>query len=89
MGTLSSSMFSRLAPLIALRQAVVGLWAAFRDPKTPRLAKVLLVAAALYVISPFDIVPDVMPILGWLDDAAVIPLALTAFAKLAARRRQR
>lgn len=76
-------------PLIALRQAVIGLWRAFRDPKTPKLAKVLLVAAAVYVISPIDIVPDVMPILGWLDDAAIVPLALAAFAKLAARRRQR
>lgn len=82
-------MLPRLMPLIALRQAVIGLWRAFRDPKTPKLAKVLLVAAAVYVISPIDIVPDVMPILGWLDDAAIVPLALAAFAKLAARRRQR
>jgi uncharacterized membrane protein YkvA (DUF1232 family) len=46
-------------------------WALLRHPRTPLMSKLLVVGAALYVVSPIDIVPDVFAGLGWLDDAAV------------------
>lgn len=46
-------------------------WAMLRDTRTPASAKLTAVLALLYVISPVDLIPDVLPILGWLDDGLV------------------
>lgn len=46
-------------------------WAMLRDPRAPAAAKLTAVLAVLYVVSPFDLVPDLVPILGWLDDGVV------------------
>jgi uncharacterized membrane protein YkvA (DUF1232 family) len=51
-------------------------WAMLRDPRTPAAAKLTLVLAMLYVLSPVDLVPDVIPVLGWLDDGVVAVLLL-------------
>lgn len=48
------------------------------DPKVPLIRKFLIAGALAYLISPLDIVPDLLPVLGWLDDAAVA-VALWAF----------
>jgi len=53
-----------------------------REPRVPFLIKALPVLAALYVISPLDFVPDVLPVLGQLDDVGVILVALEAFLKV-------
>ena len=53
-----------------------------REPAVPVLTKVLPFLALLYVISPLDFVPDVLPVLGQLDDLGVILVALGAFLKL-------
>jgi uncharacterized membrane protein YkvA (DUF1232 family) len=53
-----------------------------REPAVPLLAKALPAAAALYVVSPLDFVPDVLPVLGQLDDLGMILIALGAFEKL-------
>lgn len=46
-----------------------------RDPQVPWHAKATGIAAIIYLISPIDLIPDVMPIIGWLDDLAMLPLA--------------
>lgn len=46
------------------------------DPRVPRSAKVALVLAALWVVSPIDLVPEFLPIIGPLDDVVVVALAL-------------
>jgi uncharacterized membrane protein YkvA (DUF1232 family) len=53
-----------------------------REPAVPRLIKTVPILAVLYVISPLDVVPDFLPLLGQLDDLGVALLALEAFTRL-------
>ena len=47
-----------------------------RDPKGPRMAKVVTLIAVLYLVWPADLIPDIVPFLGWLDDLGITALAL-------------
>lgn len=44
------------------------------DPRTPRIAKLLLGAAIAYLLSPIDLIPDFIPVIGHLDDVLIVPL---------------
>ena len=57
-------------------------WYAFRHPSTPLPGKLALFAMAVYVISPVDLIPDTFPVLGWIDDAALISFGLPALLRL-------
>ena len=58
-------------------------WRLFRDPRVPLRAKVILIVAMLYVLDPFDFLPDFFfPFLGMLDDLAVVILAARWFISL-------
>ena len=52
-----------------------------RDKQAPLLPRLLALFAVLYVIMPFDAIPDAIPIVGWLDDVGVIALVLAWTAK--------
>jgi len=54
---------------------------ALRDPRTPRMVKVGIVALALYAVSPIDLVPDVVLLFGWADDLAILMLGIPFLAK--------
>lgn len=51
-------------------------WLAARDARTPWPARLLAVAVAAYALSPIDLIPDFIPVLGWLDDLLIVPLGL-------------
>lgn len=53
-----------------------------RHPGTPRLAKVLLGAAVAYLLSPIDLIPDVIPVIGHLDDAIIVPALIASAIRL-------
>jgi uncharacterized membrane protein YkvA (DUF1232 family) len=60
----------------ALKRDVVALWIAARDPRTPWYAKVAAGAVAAYALSPIDLIPDFVPVLGYLDDIVIVPLGI-------------
>ena len=53
---------------------VYALYLAARHPDTPRYVKLLLASAVVYFISPIDLMPDLTPVFGYIDDLAVVPL---------------
>lgn len=59
-----------------LRAEVYALYLASRDPRVPIVAKLLVALVVAYVLSPIDLIPDFIPILGQLDDLMIIPLGL-------------
>jgi len=65
-----------------LKRDTVALWIAARDPRTPVAAKIVAAAVAAYALSPIDIIPDFIPVLGYLDDVLIVPLGILLAIKL-------
>ena len=59
-----------------MKRDVFALYLAARDPRVPWYAKALALATAAYALSPIDLIPDFIPILGYLDDLIILPLAI-------------
>ncbi len=70
----------RVAKRIPFAEDLLAAWFCARDPSTPRRVRLTLLAALGYFVLPIDALPDIMPILGFTDDAAVIAAALAAVA---------
>ena len=66
----------------AIRRDVVAVWIAARDPRVPWYAKALALAVAAYALSPIDLIPDFVPVLGYLDDLIIVPLGILLVIKL-------
>lgn len=66
----------------AVRRDALALWIAARDPRTPWLAKAFCAAVAAYALSPIDLIPDAIPVLGLLDEAFLLPLAILLAVRL-------
>ena len=66
----------------AIKQDVHALWLAARDPRTPWYAKALAMGVAAYALSPIDLIPDFIPVLGYLDDAILVPLGIMLVVRL-------
>ena len=60
----------------ALKRDVHAIYLAARDPRIPWYAKALAAAVAGYALSPIDLIPDFIPILGYLDDLVIVPLGV-------------
>jgi uncharacterized membrane protein YkvA (DUF1232 family) len=59
-----------------LTAQVVTLWFCRRDPRTPLSAKILAGVVVAYAFSPIDLIPDFIPVLGYLDDLILVPLGI-------------
>jgi uncharacterized membrane protein YkvA (DUF1232 family) len=59
-----------------------AVWLAVRDPRTPAVAKLVGLLVVAYALSPIDLIPDFIPVLGLLDDALLIPAGIWLFARL-------
>lgn len=59
-----------------LRKQIIMLWFASRHPQMPWLPKVITVVAVAYAFSPIDLIPDFIPILGFVDDAIILPILI-------------
>ncbi|MEO6153068.1 MAG: YkvA family protein [Croceibacterium sp.] len=66
----------------ALKRDVVALWLAARDPRVPWHAKAVAAAVAAYALSPIDLIPDFIPVLGYLDDLLIVPLGIALAVRL-------
>lgn len=56
-----------------------------RNPRTPRVSKVLLGVAIAYAVSPIDLIPDFIPVVGYLDDLIILPLLILIAIRLIPR----
>ena len=65
-----------------LKRDVLALWYCYRDPRTPLAAKLLAMLIVGYALSPIDLIPDFIPVLGLLDDLILLPVAIYFTLKL-------
>ena len=68
----------------ALKSEVLALYLACRDPRVPWYAKALAGLVVAYALSPVDLIPDFIPVLGYLDDLILIPLGVLAVRSMVA-----
>ena len=66
----------------ALKSEIAVLASAVRDPRTPLLAKLLGFFIVAYALSPIDLIPDFIPVLGYLDEAMLLPIGLWAVRRM-------
>lgn len=59
-----------------LKQHTFTVYFAARDPRTPILVRALAIIVAAYALSPIDLIPDFIPVIGYLDDILIVPLGL-------------
>ena len=66
----------------AIKRDVHAIYLAARDPRVPWYAKALALCVAGYALSPIDLIPDFIPVIGYLDDLVIVPLGILAVVKL-------
>lgn len=72
----------RAANAARLATHLVALWKLLRHAQTPRLPKFVALAVLAYALSPIDLIPDFIPVLGQLDDLLLIPLGVALVVRL-------
>lgn len=66
----------------AIKRDVHALYLAGGDPRVPWYVKALAIAVAGYALSPIDLIPDFVPVLGYLDDIIIVPLGIMLVVRL-------
>jgi uncharacterized membrane protein YkvA (DUF1232 family) len=72
----------RAANTVRLATWLIALWKLFKHPDTPRAARLVAVLVLGYALSPIDLIPDFIPVLGQLDDLVLIPLGVALAVRL-------
>ncbi|HZO46307.1 MAG TPA: YkvA family protein [Xanthobacteraceae bacterium] len=65
-----------------IKRDVIALWIAARDPRVPWYAKALAATIAAYALSPIDLIPDFIPVLGYLDELVILPVGILLVVRL-------
>ncbi|WP_397539627.1 YkvA family protein [Rummeliibacillus pycnus] len=65
-----------------LKQYLFVLYLSYKDKRTPWYAKIVAICVVAYAFSPIDLIPDFIPILGYLDDLIIVPLGIYIALKL-------
>lgn len=65
-----------------LKQNTYALYLAYKDPRVPLLAKMLIGIVVAYALSPIDLIPDFIPLIGYLDDLLLLPIGVWLAIKL-------
>jgi uncharacterized membrane protein YkvA (DUF1232 family) len=65
-----------------IKTDIHALYLASRDPRVPLYAKAAAIAVAAYALSPIDLIPDFIPVLGYLDDLVIVPLGIMLAVRL-------
>jgi uncharacterized membrane protein YkvA (DUF1232 family) len=66
----------------SLKRDTVALYLAARDPRVPWYAKIVAAGVAAYALSPIDLIPDFVPVIGYLDDVILVPLGIALAIRL-------
>jgi uncharacterized membrane protein YkvA (DUF1232 family) len=66
----------------SLKVEVYALYLAYKDPRVPWYARVFAAVVVGYAFSPIDLIPDPIPVLGYLDDLVIIPLGIALAIKM-------
>jgi uncharacterized membrane protein YkvA (DUF1232 family) len=66
----------------SIKRDVHALYLSARDPRVPWYAKAVALAVAAYALSPIDLIPDFVPVLGYLDDVILVPLGILLAVRL-------
>lgn len=72
----------KLANAARLATYLIALWKLFKHPETPLGAKLVAIAVIAYAVSPIDLIPDFIPVLGQLDELILLPLGVALAVKL-------
>lgn len=65
-----------------IKADVIALYIAIRDKRTPLLPKMIAVGVVAYALSPIDLIPDFIPVLGYLDDLLILPVGIMIAVRL-------
>lgn len=65
-----------------IKKYIYVLYICYKNPKTPWYAKVIIIITVAYALSPIDLIPDFIPVLGYLDDLLILPLGILLSIKL-------
>ncbi|MBU0936372.1 MAG: DUF1232 domain-containing protein [Spirochaetes bacterium] len=68
--------------LVRLKWQLWTLFLAWKDPHTPMMARIIIAVAVAYAVSPIDLIPDFIPVLGQLDDLLLLPLLVALAMRL-------
>lgn len=64
-----------------LKQEIIVIYYAYKNPETPLIPKIIIIFTLGYAMSPIDLIPDFIPVIGFLDDVIIIPLLIAISLK--------